>query len=132
VSPFPRSFQAPLTYHRGMQDCFRLHPELYGSELEDEEDEIEQELLAREKESSGTAEDETSVPVTESMVPVTQNSSQLDEPKTSSRENSNSKQPKQLGTAQADDSTQASSDSQTSSEKDGELIPKAAHDATKK
>ena len=33
---------------RGMQDCFRLHPEMYASELEDEEDEIEEELRARE------------------------------------------------------------------------------------
>ena len=25
-----------------MQDCFRLHPEMYGSELEDDEDEVEE------------------------------------------------------------------------------------------
>lgn len=31
-----------------MQDCFRQHPEMYGSELEDDEDEAEEELRARE------------------------------------------------------------------------------------
>lgn len=31
-----------------MQDCFRLHPEMYGSELEDDEDELEDEIRARE------------------------------------------------------------------------------------
>lgn len=36
-----------------MQDCFRAHPEIYASELEDEEAEMEEEL--REREASGTA-----------------------------------------------------------------------------
>lgn len=27
-----------LTFTRGMQDCFRAHPDVYGSELEDDED----------------------------------------------------------------------------------------------
>jgi intermembrane space import and assembly protein 40 len=29
-----------------MQDCFRQHPEMYGSELADDEDEVEEELRA--------------------------------------------------------------------------------------
>lgn len=29
-----------------MQDCFRQHPEMYGSELEDDEDELEDDLRA--------------------------------------------------------------------------------------
>ena len=33
--------------NRGMQDCFRQHPEMYGSELEDDEDDVEEELHAR-------------------------------------------------------------------------------------
>jgi intermembrane space import and assembly protein 40 len=115
-----------------MQDCFRLHPELYGSELEDEEDEIEEELLAREKESSGQPKGETSVPVTEATAPVTQKTSRPDELVTASREGPNGKQPKEASTAQTDDITQDSSDAQASSEKYDELIPKAAHDATKK
>lgn len=31
-----------------MQDCFRLHPDIYGAELEDDENEVEAELHARE------------------------------------------------------------------------------------
>ena len=31
-----------------MQDCFRAHPEMYGSELEDEEEEVEAEIRAQE------------------------------------------------------------------------------------
>lgn len=34
--------------YRGMQDCFRAHPEMYGSELEDDEEEIEAEIRAQE------------------------------------------------------------------------------------
>jgi len=33
---------------KGMQDCFRQHPEMYGSELEDDEEELEEELRAQE------------------------------------------------------------------------------------
>ncbi|KAI9733804.1 MAG: Oxidoreductase [Claussenomyces sp. TS43310] len=38
---------------KGMQDCFRQHPEMYGSELEDDEDELEEEIRSEvaEKES---------------------------------------------------------------------------------
>ncbi|KFY95698.1 hypothetical protein V498_03209 [Pseudogymnoascus sp. VKM F-4517 (FW-2822)] len=33
---------------KGMQDCFRAHPDMYGAELEDEEEEIEAEIRAQE------------------------------------------------------------------------------------
>jgi len=33
---------------RAMQTCFRAHPEMYGSELEDDEDELEDEIRAQE------------------------------------------------------------------------------------
>jgi len=33
---------------KGMQDCFREHPEMYQSELEDDEDQVEEELRTRE------------------------------------------------------------------------------------
>jgi intermembrane space import and assembly protein 40 len=36
-----------------MQDCFRQHPDMYGAELEYDEDELEDELRAREAASSG-------------------------------------------------------------------------------
>jgi len=32
---------------KGMQDCFRAHPDVYGAELEDEEEEIDEELRAQ-------------------------------------------------------------------------------------
>lgn len=32
-----------------MQDCFRAHPEIYGAELEDDEEDVEEELMAREE-----------------------------------------------------------------------------------
>jgi intermembrane space import and assembly protein 40 len=35
-----------------MQDCFRAHPEHYGAELEDDEDEVEEELRARQENSA--------------------------------------------------------------------------------
>ncbi|KAM3086237.1 Oxidoreductase [Clarireedia jacksonii] len=38
---------------KGMQDCFREHPEIYASELEDDEEEVEQELRAREMANQG-------------------------------------------------------------------------------
>jgi mitochondrial intermembrane space import and assembly protein 40 len=43
-----------------MQDCFRQHPEMYGSELEDDEDEVEEELRARE--STGTLDSSSQEP----------------------------------------------------------------------
>lgn len=56
-----------LTSFRGMQDCFRAHPEMYGSELEDDEDEIEEELRAQEAARIGEeAASDTSQGVTES------------------------------------------------------------------
>ena len=46
-----------------MQDCFRQHPETYASEFEDDEEEVEDELRARDtvdtKEVSPTPESET-------------------------------------------------------------------------
>jgi intermembrane space import and assembly protein 40 len=53
---------------RGMQDCFRLHPEMYASELEDDEDEMEEELRAREAATSG---DPSGKPSAESQKPQT-------------------------------------------------------------
>lgn len=127
----PRGPKAALTYHRGMQDCFRLHPEMYGSELEDDEDEIEEELRARENGSSDKSEDEISAPAIEPTAPVVQKTTQPGE-QNISRTTSSDEQSKQRSIAQADDSKQVSRHTQASSEKDDELIPKAAHDATKK
>src|SRR4051812_10958658 len=40
-----------LIVSRGMQDCFRLHPEIYASELDEEE--VEEELREREEAQDG-------------------------------------------------------------------------------
>lgn len=50
-------------YFRGMQDCFRQHPDMYGSELEDDEDELEEELRAETSPSSPDAPHDTPTPV---------------------------------------------------------------------
>lgn len=39
-----------------MQDCFRAHPEVYASELEDDEAEIEAELARRDEEGTEATE----------------------------------------------------------------------------
>jgi intermembrane space import and assembly protein 40 len=120
-----------------MQDCFRLHPELYGSELEDDEDEIEDELLARENASSSKSGTASAVPVTESTASTVQKTSQSNDPKSTEpmaviEETHKDNQPKKTIKAQADDITQVSNDTQASDDKDDDLIPKAAHDATKR
>ncbi|KAL3423944.1 mitochondrial intermembrane space import and assembly protein 40 [Phlyctema vagabunda] len=53
---------------KGMQDCFREHPEVYGSELE--EDEVEEELQARDE---ARASEESAVPQTSLNVTPEQN-----------------------------------------------------------
>lgn len=47
-----------------MQDCFRQHPEMYGSELEDDEDEVEEEIRGQiaAKETEAPVESEISSP----------------------------------------------------------------------
>jgi intermembrane space import and assembly protein 40 len=49
-----------------MQDCFREHPEMYGSELQDDEDELEEEvrgeMAARDGEPSSQDADAPSSP----------------------------------------------------------------------
>ncbi|KAH8593442.1 hypothetical protein B0O99DRAFT_742797 [Bisporella sp. PMI_857] len=50
---------------KGMQDCFRQHPEMYASELDEDEDEIEEELRERERAKSAEASSEASIEPTE-------------------------------------------------------------------
>ncbi|KAL2070524.1 hypothetical protein VTL71DRAFT_13550 [Oculimacula yallundae] len=111
----------------GMQDCFRLHPEMYGSELEDDEDEVEEELRARE--SAAASEDESSEPKEAQEKP--------NEPPT---EASEEKKPAQLSeekqVVQEPQRNSNKEDSEGSSKSlpgddGGELVPRATHDATK-
>jgi mitochondrial intermembrane space import and assembly protein 40 len=117
---------------RGMQDCFRLHPEMYGSELEDDEDELEDELLARENSPSGDGENAPSSPSTQSVPPVAQKTTEPSEPKRVSEEAHRESQRTPPSSTQTGDNSEEAADTQTSGEKDDELIPKAAHDATRK
>jgi intermembrane space import and assembly protein 40 len=159
-----------------MQDCFRLHPEQYGAELEEDEDEIEQEL-ARQDASSGKGEEASSEPSTELSPPVAQDATKPSQPKPKQSKSSQPKavseeilgdkqptqsdgtqiagdiqedngaeassnkddKPSQPKTAseealngQTDGDAQASSDAEAASVKDDDLIPRAAHDATRK
>jgi len=98
---------------RGMQDCFRLHPEMYASELEDDEDEVEEELKARESSSTENASAKSSVDP-----PNTPASSQPEQKKSTAaphRDSLNSP----VGSAQ-------------SGGEGDELLPKSAYDATSK
>jgi ATP-dependent RNA helicase DHX57 len=42
---------------KGMQDCFRLHPDVYGDEIDDEEEEEEEEEQAKEEVKEETQEE---------------------------------------------------------------------------
>lgn len=99
-----------------MQDCFRAHPEMYASELEDDEDEVEEELRAREAASSGDenpSKPEPSAQASAERIP-------RDEPKKPAEE------------AHRDSSSTAVGSAETSGDEGGELLPKSVHDATAK
>jgi intermembrane space import and assembly protein 40 len=101
-----------------MQDCFRQHPEMYGSELEDDEDELEEELHAREAAPAGDA------PPAADPVPQAAKKA-APEPPTPAKK------------APADDSHRDSTATtaenvQKAGDEGDELVPKAAHDATSK
>lgn len=115
-----------------MQDCFRQHPEMYGSELEDDEDEVEEELLARDNGSPNQFEEPSSAT---GLAPVAQKTTEPSEPKAAEPKAA----PKVASTvadkkskATTDSTIQASSGEQDDRDKDDELIPKAAHDATRR
>lgn len=102
-----------LTVSRGMQDCFRLHPEMYGSELDDEEDDIEDELRARQEASANG--EELEAPKSQAPTPTTIQETPNTPQKTSTPET----KPEKQNTIEATKSTDTE-----------EVVPKAAHDAT--
>jgi mitochondrial intermembrane space import and assembly protein 40 len=109
-----------LTKYRGMQDCFRQHPEMYGSELEDDEEEIEEEIRARE---SAAVSGEASA-----------KSTREPEPQTSTEAPSLPTEEKKA-TPEAphrDSQSTAAAEAQKAGDEGGELLPKAVHDATSK
>jgi hypothetical protein len=112
IHPGRRFLHFWLNYYRGMQDCFRQHPDMYGSELEDDEDELEEELKAEGSVRSSDASGDTPTPVQEQT------------------------QPSQPAAREGPEPTVESSKSATkpiiAGDEGGELVPKAAHDGTSK
>lgn len=43
---------------KGMQDCFRLHPDVYGDEIDDDEEEEEEKATANKNEEAAAVEEE--------------------------------------------------------------------------
>jgi len=108
---------------KGMQDCFRQHPEMYGSELEDDEDEVEEEIRARQSAKDEDAAAATATPKesTESgPKPATEATPEPTEIKKSVEE------------SHRDSSATTLESAQKGGDEGGELLPKAAHDATSK
>lgn len=105
---------------KGMQDCFRQHPEMYGSELEDDEDELEEELHAREAAPAGDA---PSKPVTDTAPQAAKEAAP--EP-TKPTKTAPAEDPHRDSTATTAENAQKAGD------EGDELVPKAAHDATSK
>ena len=103
-----------------MQDCFRQHPEMYGSELEDDEDELEEELHAREGAPAGNA---PSKPAAD-LVPQAAKEA-APEPATPTK-----KAPAE--DSHRDSTATTAENAQKAADEGDELVPKAAHDATSK
>lgn len=106
-----------LTFCRGMQDCFRQHPETYASEFEDDEEEVEEELRARE---AVPAEKDADKPQIEDTKPA--------EPSQSAAPETAKSKPTEQPHLDSRDAT--SQQATTLGNEGGELVPKAAHDAT--
>ena len=141
---------------KGMQTCFRAHPEEYGDQLDEDEEEVEQELLAREnldvdgdttqmvpptlkeeatQESSSGANTEAgkaSTPDTNALKNESQSAAKKPiYDSTSEKANSNPELDSKTTDKSKDQPSSASkADGSLAGDENGELIPKAAHDAT--
>lgn len=104
-----------------MQDCFRQHPEMYGSELDDDEDELEEEIRAQEGAKEGDSPATASTEAKADTLPESgPNATQPTEPK------------KEVESPHSDDSVTSSEGAQKAGDEYGELVPKTARDATSK
>lgn len=101
-----------------MQDCFREHPEMYGSELEGDEEEVEEELRSRDSiKESGEA-------------PAKSTAQNTSNAETGSATAAST--PKPAEEAHRDSRSTTAEKAQTLGDEGGELVPRAAHDATSK
>ena len=103
-----------------MQDCFRLHPEMYASELEDDEDEVEEELRARE-----------AAPVGEQTTVSSSQSAKVTEPPQSTPAPA-ALESKPIEQAHGDSLSATAKNIQRAGDEGAELLPEAANDATSK
>jgi intermembrane space import and assembly protein 40 len=107
--------------YRGMQDCFRLHPEMYGSELEDDEEMVEEELQARESAPvSGDVPTTTSEPSTQVSPEVASKTTEETTEKLKPTEESHH-----------DSQTTTVEVAQNLGSERGEVLPKVVHETTK-
>lgn len=104
-----------------MQDCFREHPEMYGSELEDDEDEVEGEIRAQQSAKEGDA----IAPAGHEEAPESVLNAATDAP-----QHSETKKP--IDEPHRDSSATTLEGAQNAGDECGELLPKAAHDAASK
>jgi intermembrane space import and assembly protein 40 len=107
--------------NRGMQDCFRQHPEMYGSELEDDEEEVEDELRARE-----------SAPAPKDTPEYAEPSAKLQTEAILQPSDSKIDQTKPIEEEHRDSRSTTAEKAQKLGDEGGELLPKAVHDATSK
>jgi intermembrane space import and assembly protein 40 len=110
---------------RGMQDCFRANPEHYGAELEDEEDEVEEELRARQQNDAG---EETSTESKSTTLQIAPESSP--EPSKVDTE-VNTKETEENNEPYRDSANTNNLTKTMSGDEGGELVPKSFHDASK-
>ncbi|KAL8728787.1 MAG: hypothetical protein Q9166_005165 [cf. Caloplaca sp. 2 TL-2023] len=122
-----------IEHFKGMQDCFREHPDIYGGELE--EDEVEKEALAQEGGGSKEGlerpmqqdQDDSSVAAT-SAANATPTEGSKERPQVRDREQEDQSEETKMKRAK-EATAQVKRDHSPLSESD-ELVPKAAHDAT--
>lgn len=131
-----------LTRCRGMQDCFRAHPEMYGSELEEDEDDLEEEIRAQEAQRAEGGPEltnqkselkETESPAKSAPEQIAVDSAPKSEKEAPVKEDAPSAEPKVLETSE-DSKALPKTEPKTSEtpEGDSEAVPKAAYDASSK
>ena len=141
---------------KGMQTCFKAHPEEYGDQLDEDEEEVEQELLARESlDAGGDPAQRVTATLKEEASPEPSSRANAETSKASNSDadalknesqsatkkpiydsvlektNSNSGPGPEATDRSKDRSTGASkADGSVAGDEGGDIIPKAAHDAT--
>lgn len=118
-----------IEHFKTMQNCFRDHPEIYGSELEDEELEMQAELDGREAPLPASAE-----PVAASVSAAAPSASTSDLGATHGKkvENGPADSPAVVAgkRERAEEARQQVANDHGVQSETGNLVPKAAHDAT--